>query len=152
MIRFAEEHDFEGIMNLLRQLNPDDPVINDGRDKVIFERILKQSNLRILIQEENGKIISTCYLNIIPNLTRDASPYAVIENVVTDAEFRNQGFGKKMMVFALESAWKAECYKVMLQTGSKKESTHKFYASCGFVGGEKFAFNARNQKFMNKRE
>jgi hypothetical protein len=39
-----------------------------------------------------------------------------------------------MMVFALESAWKAECYKVMLQTGSKKESTHKFYASCGFVG------------------
>ena len=134
MIRFAEEHDFEGIMNLLRQLNPDDPVINDGRDKVIFERILKQSNLRILIQEENGKIISTCYLNIIPNLTRDASPYAVIENVVTDAEFRNQGFGKKMMVFALESAWKAECYKVMLQTGSKKESTHKFYASCGFVG------------------
>jgi N-acetylglutamate synthase-like GNAT family acetyltransferase len=152
MIRFAEEHDFEGIMNLLRQLNPDDPVINDGRDKVIFERILKQSNLRILIQEENGKIISTCYLNIIPNLTRDASPYAVIENVATDAEFRNQGFGKKMMVFALESAWKAECYKVMLQTGSKKESTHKFYASCGFVGGEKFAFNARNQKFMNKRE
>ena len=152
MIRFAEEHDFEGIMNLLRQLNPDDPVINDGRDKVIFERILKQSNLRILIQEENGKKISTCYLNIIPNLTRDASPYAVIENVVTDAEFRNQGFGKKMMVFALESAWKAECYKVMLQTGSKKESTHKFYASCGFVGGEKFAFNARNQKFMNKRE
>ena len=152
MIRFAEEHDFEGIMNLLRQLNPDDPVINDGRDKVIFERILKQSNLRILIQEENGKIISTCYLNIIPNLTRDASPYAVIENVVTDAEFRNQGFGKKMMVFALESAWKAECYKVMLQTGSKKESTHKFYASCGFVGGEKFAFNARNQKFMNKSE
>ena len=134
MIRFAEEHDFEGIMNLLRQLNPDDPVINDGRDKVIFERILKQSNLRILIQEENGKIISTCYLNIIPNLTRDASPYAVIENVVTDAEFRNQGFGKKLMVFALESAWKAECYKVMLQTGSKKESTHKFYASCGFVG------------------
>ena len=69
MIRFAEEHDFEGIMNLLRQLNPDDPVINDGRDKVIFERILKETNLRILILEENGKIIPTCYLNIIPNLT-----------------------------------------------------------------------------------
>ena len=152
MIRFAEEHDFEGIMNLLRQLNPDDPVINDGRDKVIFERILKETNLRILILEENGKIISTCYLNIIPNLTRNAAPYAIIENVVTDEAFRNQGFGKKLMAFALESAWKAGCYKIMLQTGSKKEITHKFYASCGFVGGEKFAFNARNQKFMNKRE
>jgi N-acetylglutamate synthase-like GNAT family acetyltransferase len=150
MIRFAEEHDFEGIMNLLRQLNPDDPVISDGRDKVIFERILKESNLRILILEESGKILSTCYLNIIPNLTRNAAPYAIIENVVTDAEFRNQGFGKKLVAFALESAWKAGCYKVMLQTGSKKESTHKFYSSCGFAGGEKFAFNARNPKFAGK--
>ena len=150
MIRIAKEHDFEGIMNLLRQLNPDDPVISDGRDKVIFERILKESNLRILILEESGKILSTCYLNIIPNLTRNAAPYAIIENVVTDTAFRNPGFGKKLMAFALESAWKAGCYKVMLQTGSKKESTHKFYSSCGFAGGEKFAFNARNPKFAGK--
>jgi GNAT superfamily N-acetyltransferase len=119
VIRIAEEHNFEEIMNLLRQLNPDDPVINDGRDKVIFERILKEPNLRILILEESGKIISTCYLNIIPNLTRNAAPYAIIENVVTDTAFRNQGFGKKLMAFALESAWKAGCYKVMLQTGSQ---------------------------------
>jgi hypothetical protein len=56
------------------------------------------------------------------------------------------------MAFALESAWKAGCYKIMLQTGSKKESTHKFYASCGFVEGEKFAFHAKNPKFMNKKE
>jgi GNAT superfamily N-acetyltransferase len=103
-----------------------------------------------LVLEENGKIISTCYLNIIPNLTRNASPYAVIENVVTDLAFRNQGFGQKLMKFALESAWKAGCYKVMLQTGSKREGTHKFYAACGFVEGEKFAFNARNPKFAKK--
>jgi N-acetylglutamate synthase-like GNAT family acetyltransferase len=150
VIRIAEERDFEGIINLLRQLNPEDPVITDGRDKMIFARILKESNLRILILEESGKIIATCYLNIIPNLTRNAAPYAVIENVVTDAAFRNQGFGKTLLAFALESAWKAGCYKVMLQTGSKKESTHKFYAACGFIAGEKFAFHAKNPKFMNK--
>ncbi|MGA7727385.1 MAG: GNAT family N-acetyltransferase [Dehalococcoidales bacterium] len=150
VIRIAEERDFEGMMSLLRQLNPDDPVITDGRDKVIFARILKESNLRILILEENGKIISTCYLNIIPNLTRNAAPYAIIENVVTDTAFRNQGFGKKLMAFALDSAWKAGCYKAMLQTGSKKESNHKFYAACGFIEGEKFAFHARNPKFAKK--
>ncbi|MGP8080992.1 MAG: GNAT family N-acetyltransferase [Dehalococcoidales bacterium] len=150
MIRVAEEHDFEDIMNLLRQLNPDDPVITDGRDKRVFKLILKESNLRILVLEENGKIISTCYLNIIPNLTRDAMPYAIIENVVTDTAFRNQGYGRKLMRYALDSAWKAGCYKVMLQTGSKRDSTHKFYTSCGFVEGEKFAFNARNPKFAKK--
>ena len=112
--------------------------------------MIKEPSLRILVLEENGKIISTCYLNIIPNLTRNASPYAVIENVVTDLAFRNQGFGQKLMKFALESAWKAGCYKVMLQTGSKREGTHKFYAACGFVEGGKFAFNARNPKFAKK--
>jgi GNAT superfamily N-acetyltransferase len=106
--------------------------------------------LRILILEESGKIVSTCYLNIIPTLTRNAASYAVIENVVTDAALRNQGFGKKLMAYALESAWKAGCYKVMLQTGSKKESTHKFYAACGFVAGEKFAFSVWNPKFAKK--
>jgi GNAT superfamily N-acetyltransferase len=150
VIRIAVERDFEGIMNLLRQLNPEDPAITDGRDKITFAQIIKEPSLRILVLEENGKIISTCYLNIIPNLTRNASPYAVIENVVTDLAFRNQGFSQKLMKFALESAWKAGCYKVMLQTGSKREGTHKFYAACGFVEGEKFAFNARNPKFAKK--
>jgi len=150
VIRIAVERDFEGIMNLLRQLNPEDPAITDGRDKITFAQIIKEPSLRILVLEENGKIISTCYLNIIPNLTRNASPYAMIENVVTDLAFRNQGFGQKLMKFALESAWKAGCYKVMLQTGSKREGTHKFYAACGFVEGEKFAFNARNPKFAKK--
>jgi N-acetylglutamate synthase-like GNAT family acetyltransferase len=148
MIRTAEERDFDGIMKLLKQLNADDPVIKDGRDKAVFTEILKNPNLKLIVLKEQCRIISTCYLNIIPNLTRDASPYAVIENVVTDAAFRNQGFGKKIMRFALESAWQAGCYKVMLQTGSKKKSTHKFYAACGFVEGEKFAFNARNPKFI----
>jgi N-acetylglutamate synthase-like GNAT family acetyltransferase len=150
VIRAAEERDFEGIMNLLRQLNPDDPVIMDGRDKITFAQIIKEPNLRILILEESGKIISTCYLNIIPNLTRNAAPYAVIENVVTDLAFRNQGFGQKLMAYALESAWKAGCYKVMLQTGSKRESTRKFYAACGFIEGEKFAFISWSPKFAKK--
>ena len=97
--------------------------------------------------EEKGKIISTCYLNIVPNLTRNASPYAIIENVVTDEMFRKQGFGKMTIQFALDYAWKAGCYKVMLQTGSRKESTHEFYESCGFVAGEKFGFIAKNPKF-----
>ena len=144
MIRVIEERDFEGIMNLLRQLNPGDPVITDGRDKATFSRILKEPNLKIIVMEEKGKIISTCYLNIVPNLTRNASPYAIIENVVTDATFRKQGFGKMTIQFALDYAWKSGCYKAMLLTG--REYTHNFYKSCGFVAGEKFGFIAKPPK------
>ena len=145
MIRVAEERDFDGIMNLLRQLNPGDQIIADGRDKATFGQILREPNLKIIVMEEKGKIISTCYLNIVPNLTRNASPYAIIENVVTDEMFRKQGFGKMTVKFAMDYAWKSGCYKVMLLTG--REYTHDFYKSCGFIAGEKFAFIAKNPKF-----
>ena len=41
---------------------------------------------------------------------------------------------------ALQYAWDNGCYKVMLQTGSKRVSTHNFYKSCGFDGEEKFGY------------
>ena len=40
-------------------------------------------------------------------------------------------------------AWKEGCYKAMLQTGSKQESTHAFYRACGFRADEKTGYVAR---------
>jgi GNAT superfamily N-acetyltransferase len=71
-------------------------------------------------------------------MTRNVSPYCIIENVVTEQELRNQGLGKAIIKHALDFAWKQGCYKVMLQTGSKRESTHNFYKSCGFRADDKF--------------
>ncbi|MDD5191346.1 MAG: GNAT family N-acetyltransferase [Dehalococcoidales bacterium] len=149
MIRFAVEKDLPGIVALLHQLNTDDPVVTDERYKTVFLQILANPNLKLCVVVENDKVISTCYLNIIPNLTRDASPYAVIENVVTDIAYRNKGYGKRVIEYALKHAWQQGCYKVMLQTGSTKESTHRFYKSCGFEA-RKTAYNIRNPKFVNK--
>ncbi|MBI2980084.1 MAG: GNAT family N-acetyltransferase [Chloroflexi bacterium] len=143
MIRHAEENDFKGILRLLGQLNPEDPVIKDGRDKTVFNQILRDKNFHIFVLVENDRVISTCYLNIVPNITRNASPYGIIENVVTDSAFRKQGYGKKLIHFTLDYAWSVGCYKVMLQTGSRREGTRKFYESCGFDPNEKFAFVAR---------
>ena len=142
-VRIAKPQDFEGIIALYRQLNPDDPVIEDGRDERVFAEILDSDNLHLFVAEEHERIVATCYLNLIPNLTRNAAPYAIIENVVTDKDHRNQGIGKAIVQCALAYAWEAGCYKVMLQTGSRRASTHAFYRTCGFSGNEKFAFVAR---------
>jgi GNAT superfamily N-acetyltransferase len=69
---------------------------------------------------------------VIPNLTRGGQPYGLIENVVAHAEHRGRGYGKKLLQAAVTAAWEADCYKVMLMTGSKKPSTLAFYASAGF--------------------
>lgn len=143
MIREADLEDFEGVKRLYAQLNPDDPVVSDGRDELVFQTIVNADHLHLFVGVADEKIVATCYLNFIPNMTRNVSPYCIIENVVTDIHLRNQGLGQAIMKHALDFAWSRGCYKVMLQTGSRRESTHNFYKSCGFRADDKFAFMAR---------
>ena len=64
---------------------------------------------------------------MIPNLTRAAAPYAVIENVVVEGSRRGTGLGRRVMAGTLDAAWAAGCYKAMLLTGSRNPATHAFY-------------------------
>jgi GNAT superfamily N-acetyltransferase len=91
----------------------------------------------------DSQLVSTCTLAVIPNLTRACQPYGLIENVVTHAEHRNKGYGKRILAHALDSAWAAGCYKVMLMTGRKDPATLYFYESAGFDAKEKKAFIAK---------
>lgn len=142
-VRQAGAGDFPEVMRLYRQLQPDDPVLEDGTDRAAFDAILAAPHLYLFVVERETCLAATCYLNIIPNITRRASSYGVIENVVTDAGLRRTGLGRVVMEHALGFAWGAGCYKVMLMTGSQREATHNFYKSCGFKADEKFAFLAR---------
>lgn len=98
--------------------------------------------MTILLIDRADHLAATAYLNVIPNLTRSASPYAVIENVVVDEQLRGSGIGKHIMAETLQAAWNAGCYKAMLLTGSRRESTHGFYRACGFADDAKTAYVA----------
>lgn len=142
-IREAVREDFPEILRLYRQLQPEDPVLDDGSDLEVFETILESPWLAIFVLEREGRLASSCYLNVIPNVTRSARPYAIIENVITDEARRGQGLGRALMREVLSIAWARGCYKAMLQTGSKEESTHVFYRACGFKGDDKTGYVAR---------
>ena len=143
LVREAKSQDFDALMRLYRQLHADDPILSDGSDREVFARIQRSDNLHLFLLEADGRIHSTCYLNIIPNITRSARPFAIIENVVTDASQRGRGFGTRVVRHALDFAWSQGCYKAMLQTASKEESTHAFYRACGFSANEKVGYVAR---------
>lgn len=115
-----------------------------GRLASVLAQILENSrHFELIIAQRDGTVAGTCYLNVIPNLSRGARPYAVVENVVVNQTLRRRGIGQAMMAFALERAWERGCYKAMLQTGSRSESTYRFYRACGFSQTEKVAFVAR---------
>jgi GNAT superfamily N-acetyltransferase len=143
MFREARPGDLDAIRRLYRQLHPADPVLVDGSDAAAFERILAAGGLHLFVLEVDGTVVATTYLNVIPNMTRAASPYAVIENVVVEERLRGKGLGRQIMADTLQAAWTAGCYKVMLLTGRHESAAHAFYRACGFSGNDKTAYVAR---------
>lgn len=151
MFRDAESTDFSDIQRLYGQLHPDDPPLTDGSDRAAFDQILGSPWLQLYVLEQEGSIVATTYLNIIPNLTRGASPYAVVENVVVDQDLRGRGVGKEIMAATLRQAWDAGCYKAMLMTGSRQAATLGFYRACGFSADDKTGFIARPETTRRQR-
>lgn len=89
---------------------------------------------------EDEKIICSVVLVVIPNLTHEQRPYALIENVITHEAYRHKGYATRLLETAKKKAKKAGCYKMMLLTGSKLESTLSFYEHCGYNKEDKTAF------------
>jgi GNAT superfamily N-acetyltransferase len=143
VIRVATHEDFQAVSQLYAQLNPDDPPVKSPKHEQVFEQILARDGLDILLLEVDREVVGATYLNVIPNLSRGAQPYAVIENVVIAKHRRGQKLGRRLMDGTLERAWAAGCYKAMLQTGSKTPSTHAYYRACGFADDAKTAYLAR---------
>lgn len=144
LIRKAALEDFDSLCRLYQQLHPEDPTTANAADLRVFQQILESSILHLFVASiEDQDLVASTYLNIIPNMTRGASPYAVIENVITREDLRGSGIGRIMMQHTLQFAWDQGCYKAMLQTGSKQESTHGFYRACGFRADDKVAYVAR---------
>lgn len=142
-LRDARRDDLDALAALYLQLNPDDAGAPRAALPAILERILAADGLDILVGELDGRVVATCYLNVIPNLTRGGRSYAVVENVVVDAALRGQGHGQALVRHALARAWAAGCYKALLQTGSRDPAVLGFYASCGFSRSDKTGFVAR---------
>lgn len=140
MIREITDTDFGGLMELYMQLH-DNPMPDRTPEIMeLWQRILADKDHHIIVAEEDGRIVSSCVCVIIPNLTHNQQPYAFIENVITDEEYRGRGLATQCLNYAKKIAESENCYKMMLLTGSKKESTLNFYKQAGYNSEDKTAF------------
>ncbi len=140
MVREITKDDFYGLMKLYTQLH-DNPMPEKNSDIMnLWNSIVNDKNHHIIVADSDGQIISSCVCVIIPNLTHNQRPYALIENVITDDNYRNKGLASQCLNYAKEIALKENCYKMMLLTGSKKESILNFYEHAGYNSNDKTAF------------
>lgn len=140
MVREIKEHELHELLQLYLFLHEESVPEMTIHLKDTWDTILMDKNHHIIVNEVNGKIVSSCVCVIIPNLTRNIRPYAFIENVVTHAEHRGKGYATECLNFARQLAVKADCYKMMLLTGSKEEATLNFYNKAGYNSTDKTAF------------
>ena len=140
MIREAKREDLAELLELYLYLHEDSiPEMNSHLEKA-WEQILEDPNHHLIVNEIDGRIISSCVCVIIPNLTRNVRPYAFVENVVTHADYRRKGYAGECLAYAKKIAEQENCYKMMLLTGSKKPETLHFYEKAGYNSGDKTAF------------
>ncbi|MBY4632560.1 GNAT family N-acetyltransferase [Rhizobium croatiense] len=132
-IRPATAGDLPGLAVLYRHLNPTDPVLDKAMAEERFSAILAHPGMTVFIAFAGDVAAATATLIVVPNLTRGGASYALIENVVTHTDHRRHGYAGAVIGHAVEQAWKAGCYKVMLLTGSKNPATLRFYENCGFI-------------------
>ena len=140
MVREAEKGDLNAILELYLDLHEKSIPERNGHLESTWNRIIEDPDHHLIVNEVDGRIVSSCVCVIIPNLTRNARPYAFVENVVTRRENRGKGYAGECMDYAKRIAEKENCYKMMLLTGSKKQETLRFYEKTGYNSSDKTAF------------
>ena len=140
MVREVYENELNQILELYLHLHEETIPEMSEHLKNTWNTIMQDENHHIVVKETDGKIVSSCVCVIIPNLTRNVRPYAFIENVVTHRDYRGKGYATECLNYAKKIAEENNCYKMMLLTGSKNESTLSFYNNAGYNSTDKTAF------------
>ncbi|QLI82581.1 GNAT family N-acetyltransferase [Chitinibacter fontanus] len=139
-VRVAQLEDLPAFLRLMLELNPEDPILEPMQVESIWRQLL--ATALVLVKELDGVLVATCTLVLVPNLSRGARSYGLIENVVTLVAYRGQGYGRAVLQAALSEAWRRSCYKVMLSTSARTAGVLDFYRRCGFKDGVKVGFVA----------
>lgn len=140
MVREIFENELNELLELYMHLHEDSVPAMSEHLRSTWKTIVQDKNHHIIVNVVDGKIVSSYVCVVIPNLTRNVRPYAFIENVVTNKNYRAKGYATECLNFAKQIAKAENCYKMMLLTGSKKESTKKFYERTGYNSSDKTAF------------
>jgi len=138
IIREATELDIPRILELYEELVTSTAPAETGHTpsldeyRRVFEQVCDMPGHELVVAEENGEVIGTMVLLVVPNLSHSGLPWATVENVVTDQRFQRRGIGKLMMEYAIKYAREAGCYKLQLSSSKTRHEAHRFYENLGF--------------------
>lgn len=85
-----------------------------------------------LLARDGEKEIGRTYLYFLFN-DLHKEPFALIEDVFVEEEYRGQGLGSKLVKEAISKAKDRGCYKIIMTARDSNSSVHQWYRKIGFV-------------------
>jgi len=132
MVRLATEQDLPRILELYNELIGGQYYLAPDKAQSVFAEIVSMLGHELLVAEEDGMVVGSMVLLIVPNLSHGARPWAIVENLIVDGRYRRRGIGRLLMEYALARAGEASCCRVQLLSSKKRREAHRLYRSLGF--------------------
>jgi GNAT superfamily N-acetyltransferase len=135
-IRRARKDDLPRLQQLYDQLHLKNYLslrVPRARLAAAFDRLARERDHTILVAEVAGEVVGTCHVIVVPHLGHALKPFAIVENVVVDAEARSSGIGQHMIAAATDLARRRGCYKLALTSNIARPRAHKFYQRLGWT-------------------
>ena len=135
-VREAREADVPRVLELYRQLSlgPEDSSREPDPvgSREAFTAMAAHPGYHLLVAEEDGTVLGSAVVVVLPGFTHGNRPWAVVEYVVVDGAARGRGIGRALMERAADLARQAGCYKLMLNSNKQRPDAHRFYKSLGY--------------------
>ncbi len=132
IVRPATEPDMPRILELYNELTGEQHHLTSDETQPVFAQITTMPGHELLVAEEDGEVVGTMVLLMVPNLSHGARPWAIVENLIVDGRYRRRHIGRLLMEYAIARAREAGCYKVQLLSNKKRREAHQFYQDLGF--------------------
>jgi GNAT superfamily N-acetyltransferase len=86
-----------------------------------------------MVADQDGDVVGTLQLTIIPGLARKGTRRGQVEAVRVRSDQRGNGLGGQLMDWAVEESRRRGCALVQLTSDASRVDAHRFYERLGFV-------------------
>lgn len=125
-------NDLPDLTVLYRHLYPRYRIFAKALALDAFQQAIEEPGVTILAGLLDQKLVSASTLIVIPNATWAGKPVAMIDNVVTHSDHRQNGYARDVVRCSIRLAWRVGCTKVLLLGGFNDPAVSGLCASNGF--------------------
>jgi GNAT superfamily N-acetyltransferase len=124
----------DSIVKLLTELGRPKP--KTVREKKVFEKLIRtyiyDKDKRLLVAYDGPTMVGLISMLLLKRLNQTKLEMYVPELVVL-SKYQRMGIGKKLVSRCILLARKEKCFRIRLESGYPRTSSHRFYKKIGFV-------------------